>query len=265
MFRIKRGFTLIELLVVIAIIAILAAILFPVFAQAREKARAISCLSNMKQITLGVLMYVQDYDETFPLSTFYDTVNYPDFGSTAYEWSSVRCTQAYTKNGDIFKCPSESIAGDSNYYHTGGVPASIAVKPLSYMANGFTGETRYGLTGGTGLMPNIFGSGATSLAAAKYPADIVMLCEGRQENYTFYGGLPEYPNTEIDNYEFYGGLDMAYNYMIDGILLAKPGDIYYKAWRLHTGSSNVSFSDGHVKASRPGDLDQAKRWFTNAP
>ena len=62
----KRGFTLIELLVVIAIIAILAAILFPVFARAREKARQSSCLSNVKQIGLGMMMYVQDYDERFP-------------------------------------------------------------------------------------------------------------------------------------------------------------------------------------------------------
>ncbi|HEV2472758.1 MAG TPA: prepilin-type N-terminal cleavage/methylation domain-containing protein, partial [Chthonomonadales bacterium] len=64
--KLRRGFTLIELLVVIAIIAILAAILFPVFAQAREKARAISCLSNEKELGLSVLMYVQDYDENFP-------------------------------------------------------------------------------------------------------------------------------------------------------------------------------------------------------
>src|SRR5215470_7938316 len=64
----RTGFTLIELLVVIAIIAILAAILFPVFAQARSKARAISCLSNMKQLGLGMMMYVQDYDETYPTS-----------------------------------------------------------------------------------------------------------------------------------------------------------------------------------------------------
>src|SRR5512142_2027300 len=62
----KRGFTLIELLVVIAIIAILAAILFPVFAQARESARTSTCLSNVKQLTLGMMQYVQDYDERFP-------------------------------------------------------------------------------------------------------------------------------------------------------------------------------------------------------
>src|SRR5262245_63621885 len=66
MSRIRSGFTLIELLVVIAIIAILAAILFPVFAKAREQARKTSCLSNMKQITMAGLMYAQDYDETWP-------------------------------------------------------------------------------------------------------------------------------------------------------------------------------------------------------
>jgi len=66
----RKAFTLIELLVVIAIIAILAAILFPVFSQAREKARGATCLSNLKQIGLGVMMYVQDYDETFPMSQY---------------------------------------------------------------------------------------------------------------------------------------------------------------------------------------------------
>src|SRR5664279_5707854 len=71
----KKGFTLIELLVVIAIIAILAAILFPVFAQARAKARQTSCLSNNKQLGLAIFAYVQDYDETFPPSNYRSPIN----------------------------------------------------------------------------------------------------------------------------------------------------------------------------------------------
>src|SRR5260221_8538249 len=79
----RHGFTLIELLVVIAIIAILAAILFPVFAQAREKARAISCLSNCKQIGLATMMYIQDYDETYPLGYTWDE-NGGEWGGTMW-------------------------------------------------------------------------------------------------------------------------------------------------------------------------------------
>lgn len=91
----RRGFTLIELLVVIAIIAILAAILFPVFARAREKARQSSCLSNMKQLGLGMLMYAQDYDE---LLAMYAPSTY------AYNWFN--SIAPYIKNDQIFKCPS---------------------------------------------------------------------------------------------------------------------------------------------------------------
>jgi prepilin-type N-terminal cleavage/methylation domain-containing protein/prepilin-type processing-associated H-X9-DG protein len=95
----RRGFTLIELLVVIAIIAILAAILFPVFARAREKARQTSCLNNVKQLQLAILMYVQDYDETFPLAQNADAG-----GGTAYRWYYL--IDPYVKNKQSWVCPS---------------------------------------------------------------------------------------------------------------------------------------------------------------
>ncbi len=104
----SKGFTLIELLVVIAIIAILAAILFPVFAQAREKARAVSCLSNTKQLSLGMQMYVQDYDETFP---YWNWGNSWAFGSTSpnhFESLWFNAIYPYVKNAQIFACPSSN-------------------------------------------------------------------------------------------------------------------------------------------------------------
>lgn len=97
--RMKRGFTLIELLVVIAIIAILAAILFPVFAKAREKARQASCLSNLKQLGNAYMMYVQDYDETLLVSPHQDWP--PGWMVPWYD-----NLNPYTKNAQIFTCPS---------------------------------------------------------------------------------------------------------------------------------------------------------------
>lgn len=109
----RRGFTLIELLVVIAIIAILAAILFPVFARAREKARQTSCLSNVKQIGLGFQMYKQDYDETWPAMFWSGTTSrwepYPGL------WGGE--VAPYIKNTQIFLCPSKSDATCSYAYN----------------------------------------------------------------------------------------------------------------------------------------------------
>lgn len=106
----RHGFTLIELLVVIAIIAILAAILFPVFAQARASARKTSCLSNMKQLSLGALMYVQDYDERFPnwdWGFFCNGGNNGQARDSRAFWAPA--IQPYTKNFGIYECPDDIL------------------------------------------------------------------------------------------------------------------------------------------------------------
>ncbi len=144
----RRGFTLIELLVVIAIIAILAAILFPVFAQARESARLTSCLSNLKQIGLAVKMYAGDYDEKFPMGTYPGPRNWevnpfgnadcggywagfnPGDGGPAYTgcaygpefYRTLMSVQLnpYIKNMNVWYCPSDSTASPTQAFIAAG-------------------------------------------------------------------------------------------------------------------------------------------------
>ncbi len=115
----RKGFTLIELLVVIAIIAILAAILFPVFAKAREKARQSSCASNVKQLMLGALQYVQDYDETFMRANNAPCVYLlPDGVTTSTQTNLLWTYQmyGYTKNSQMWSCPSSTFKWPANAY-----------------------------------------------------------------------------------------------------------------------------------------------------
>lgn len=131
----RAGFTLIELLVVIAIIAILAAILFPVFAQAREKARAISCLSNLKQAGTAYAMYTQDYDETTPLQQS----NAP-IANGGGGWYFL--IQPYVKNWNLMLCPDRDGKTTS-----GRNPAQVNGQLLGYGYNdGFVSDSCYGLT-----------------------------------------------------------------------------------------------------------------------
>jgi prepilin-type N-terminal cleavage/methylation domain-containing protein/prepilin-type processing-associated H-X9-DG protein len=124
----RRGFTLIELLVVIAIIAILAAILFPVFGRARENARRSSCQSNLKQIGLGFAQYSQDYDERMPL--YRQSTN-------SNGWALI--VQPYLKSLQIYQCPSETTAPDTN-------PGSNGYTDYSYnLGLGFANNQPNGL------------------------------------------------------------------------------------------------------------------------
>ena len=124
----RRGFTLIELLVVIAIIAILAAILFPVFAKAREKARQSSCLSNQKQIGLGMMMYAQDYDETIPQYRH----DWPG-RTVAYEYCLwYWLVNPYVKNRQVFICPSQQEVATASYKCSYGLNyVYVGQKPLA--------------------------------------------------------------------------------------------------------------------------------------
>src|SRR6266568_7571892 len=120
--RPRSGFTLIELLVVIAIIAILAAVLFPVFAQAREKARSSACLSNMKQSCYGLMMYVQDHDGYFPYWSMEQGGYFGWFsrqkGRLFFTWEDQ--IQPYVKNWNVFVCPSRNSTGWAGL-HTYGI------------------------------------------------------------------------------------------------------------------------------------------------
>jgi prepilin-type N-terminal cleavage/methylation domain-containing protein/prepilin-type processing-associated H-X9-DG protein len=153
----RRGFTLIELLVVIAIIAILAAILFPVFARAREKARTASCQSNCKQLALGVQMYMQDYDETVPVT------NPVCWGANGGAWWFA-CISPYVKNVQIFACPSSNMPGSLN---CGAGCAGTGYQSFPRENYGFNENMAHP------------GQAGTYMAKWQHPAELFMLGDGR--------------------------------------------------------------------------------------
>jgi len=213
----SKGFTLIELLVVIAIIAILAAILFPVFARARENARRSSCQSNLKQIGLGILQYEQDYDEkmmTAQNDSLYASV----------PWHVL--VQPYVKSYQLFKCPSNVGTGTINNTTNAaslaaGVPA--AGVPVSYMANGGDEPGDFG-----GQRPfTWYGAKRppTSLSSINSPATTLLVVEQA-------GGETE---------------PMCYN----ASKFTGTGTPTPQQFTNHLGTTNFLFFDGHVKSMKP--------------
>jgi prepilin-type N-terminal cleavage/methylation domain-containing protein/prepilin-type processing-associated H-X9-DG protein len=216
----KNGFTLIELLVVIAIIAILAAILFPVFARARENARRTSCMSNLKQIGLGTMQYIQDYDERYvpafqkvpgtndpatqtdpsmPGAQFYSR-----YGSAAgYRISWMDLIFPYVKSIDLFKCPSYTRGLDNGHRNP----------PYGYNSVFYSVSANY-----TGVHPWLT---SMHMSAVKRPAEIVMFLDF---HFTWNNAAP--------------------NTVYGKRLESDPDHKYIFA---HMGGTNIAFADGHAK------------------
>ncbi|HVK04376.1 MAG TPA: DUF1559 domain-containing protein [Armatimonadaceae bacterium] len=222
----RAGFTLIELLVVIAIIAILAAILFPVFAQAREKARQTSCSSNLKQIGTALLMYVQDYDETYPNRRFEpfdasdNNLRYDD-----HSWRSV--IQPYVKNHQLLSCPSNP---DND------TPSWDPEFPVSYAAN-FTDPGAVPADGkGRGLFGQQRSPGVT-LAEIEKVSELIAVTEIEKVPWVTFvvdRGDLSHPWTHGK----YAGQTFT--------------SVYINAlFKGHSGLTNYLFADGHVKSLRP--------------
>jgi prepilin-type N-terminal cleavage/methylation domain-containing protein/prepilin-type processing-associated H-X9-DG protein len=220
--RSTKGFTLIELLVVIAIIAILAAILFPVFAQARDKARGAMCLSNTKQQALAFHMYAQDYDETTVQTYFGDWGPcYPNCPPTGhFAWP--KQLMPYVKNKGVYTCPS--------------LPA----------ANWDTLKGAYGV-GDAYDFPSVIGYGINtritgkSLASMDKPAETVAIAE------TIYY-LPGHPSYNA-GYGWYQANSSPGLYWTDSAGKQYSTSDLFIASR-HQGGLNVAWADGHAKFDR---------------
>ncbi|MCW3060473.1 MAG: prepilin-type N-terminal cleavage/methylation domain [Capsulimonas sp.] len=247
----KAGFTLIELLVVIAIIAILAAILFPVFAQAREKARAISCVSNEKQMGLALLQYEQDYDEFMPMG------QYLDANGKSYNWQGL--VQPYVKNGSV----NTTVAGGGINTGQGGIWACPSFPGTQWNNYGINDQ----LCPAQGQLP---GYHVNSIGAVDHPAGTILVLE---KGYTSDPGAAfAVFFSELDAWDHFGsdpgtcsadgspkGTLNPDNDWDDAAGAPNPNNDWEgpggsPRFR-HQGTCNSLFVDGHVKAIHKGQMN----------
>ena len=218
--NVTKAFTLIDLLVVIAIIAILAAILFPVFARARENARRSSCQSNLKQIGLGLMQYVQDYDGTFPFQLDH---NANDFGETTQINSNetwINKVQPYTRSFQVFTCPSATPVTSSN--------APTANSSASYFVSGVVCWS----TPSGGSPPPVE---PVHIAKLIKPSEIIWAHE--------FEGSSKLALVRPNRYVG-GGTTMFYRNWL--------GSTTYNS--LHFEGGNLLFADGHVKWKKQSQI-----------
>jgi prepilin-type N-terminal cleavage/methylation domain-containing protein len=261
----RQGFTLIELLVVIAIIAILAAILFPVFAQARAKARQTSCLSNLKQLTLATSMYQQDYDGSFPYWNWWFQADAGgcggrgnaalDRGCGHYDSLWLNAIYPYTKNGQIYACPSDvqnlTPGNSSIWWWTSSDPLKVGMLPQinnQKVSYGFNEPLHFGeLYSWPGVSP-------TSDATLQKPAQTLVIADSVHvtSGSPTTGVFPD-PGNPKDPLHNCLMRRVAYAQNNDGTWAGDCSGTNKPEWdsgSRHSAGQNLGYADGHAGFKR---------------